>query len=92
MQQLEEPVNEFFAVLHNLVKHCGYKNTRVEDLLVRNKFIMGLWDEKLSEQLRQCTKLSAKEALGQAHVHEEAKEEHLSRSCFHEIAPFDSDR
>nr|XP_037270721.1 uncharacterized protein K02A2.6-like [Rhipicephalus microplus] len=90
VQQLGEPVDEFFTALRNLVKRCGYNNAEIEDRLVRDKFVVGLRNEKLSDQLCRCTKLTAEEALCQARVHEEAEKERLSRETPSENGAFDS--
>lgn len=79
-QQPGESVDDFFTALHNLVKRCGYNSPLVEDRLVCDRFVVGIRDEKLSDQLCRCTKPATDEALFQARIHEDAEKEQLSRA------------
>lgn len=80
----------FFTILRNLDRLCECNIPVVKEHLVRDQFIVGLWDEKLFVQLCLYTKLSAKEGLCQAQKHEESEKEGLFGARFCEIAAFDS--
>lgn len=78
IQQTGESVDDFFTALRNLVKRCSYNNPLVEDRLVRDRFVVGISDERLSDQLCHCTKLTAEEALCLARIHEDVDKQRLS--------------
>lgn len=80
-QQPGETVDAFFTELRTLIRRCNYNSPEIEDRLVRDKFVVGLLDEKLSDQLCRSTRLTADEALLQARQHEDAERERASRSA-----------
>lgn len=65
-----ETVDGFYTVLKNM-KKCNYPLT-VEDRLVRDRFVVGLLDSRLSDQLCRVAKLALQDALTQARQHEDA--------------------
>lgn len=62
-QQAEESVDAFYSALQNMVKKCNYSSASVEDRLVRDRFVVGLLDGGLSEQLCRTPDLSLEKAL-----------------------------
>ncbi|XP_064475825.1 uncharacterized protein LOC135389723 [Ornithodoros turicata] len=78
VQQPGESVDAFYTRLGTMVKRCGYGSDATEDRLVRDRFVVGLRDDRLSDMLCRSAKLTSEEALLQARLHEDAEKE---RSC-----------
>ncbi|XP_064474289.1 uncharacterized protein LOC135388588 [Ornithodoros turicata] len=78
VQHPGEAVDAFYTRLRTMVKRCGYGSDATEDRLVRDRFVVGLRDDRLSGMLCRSAKLTSEEALLQARLHEDAEKE---RSC-----------
>lgn len=78
-QQGDESVDAFYSALRNMVKRCNYGSASVEDRLVRDRFIVGLLDIRLSEQLCRTSDLTLEKALLHARLHEDAEREKRER-------------
>ncbi|XP_064461585.1 uncharacterized protein K02A2.6-like [Ornithodoros turicata] len=72
VQQLGETVDSYYAELCKLCKRCNYASVEVEERLIRDRFIVGLRDARLADQLCRNAKLSLKEAWIQARQAEDA--------------------
>ncbi|XP_049267060.1 uncharacterized protein LOC125756397 [Rhipicephalus sanguineus] len=83
-----ETVDAFYTVLKNMVKKCNYPLT-VEDRLVRDRFVVGLLNSRLSDQLCRVSKLTLQDALTQARQHEDTEKEKQARSS--QANPFNID-
>nr|XP_037280020.1 uncharacterized protein LOC119172989 [Rhipicephalus microplus] len=79
MQAVGESVDAFFTALRNLVKKCNYASREIDDRLVRDRFIVGLLDSRLTDQLCRNPKLTLDKALIQARQYEDAENEKLRR-------------
>lgn len=79
-QQADESVDAFYSALRNMVKRCNYGSASVEDRLVRDRFIVGLFDSRLSEQLCRTSDLTLDKALLHARLHEDAEREKRERA------------
>lgn len=75
-QAVGESVDAFFTALRNLVKKCNYASREIDDRLVRDRFIVGLLDSRLTDQLCRNPKLTLDEAPRQ---YEDAENEKLRR-------------
>ncbi|GFS26225.1 Pol polyprotein [Elysia marginata] len=49
-QKDAETIEEFYRSLKDLVRHCNYKDE--EDSIIRDRFVVGLIDQKLKEKLQ----------------------------------------
>lgn len=78
-QEPGESVDAYYAELCRLVKRCNYPSVQVEERLVRDRFVVGLRDARLSEQLCRNSKLSLKEAWTQARQWEDAEKEKTAK-------------
>ncbi|XP_077536156.1 uncharacterized protein LOC144148507 [Haemaphysalis longicornis] len=78
-QEVGESVDAFFTALRNLVKKCNYASREIDDRLVRDRFIVGLLDSRLTDQLCRNPKLTLDEALIQARQYEDAENEKRRR-------------
>ncbi|XP_064462628.1 uncharacterized protein LOC135373340 [Ornithodoros turicata] len=78
-QAAEEPVDEFYTALCNMVKKCNYRSVEVQERLVRDRFVVGLRDSPLSDLLCRIPKLTLAEALIQARQYEDAEKEKRAR-------------
>nr|XP_037290211.1 uncharacterized protein LOC119185220 [Rhipicephalus microplus] len=82
VQLPDESVDAYYAKLCRMVKRCNYSSAEVERKLVRDRFVAGLRDSRLSDQLCRNAKLTLKEAWMQAHQSEDAdKEKTLPQNC-----------
>ncbi|XP_037515497.1 uncharacterized protein K02A2.6-like [Rhipicephalus sanguineus] len=76
-----ESVDTYYAELCRMVKRCNYPSAAVEERLVRDRFVVGLRDSRLSDQLCRNAKLTLKEAWTQARQSEDAdKEKELTQN------------
>ncbi|XP_037518504.1 uncharacterized protein K02A2.6-like [Rhipicephalus sanguineus] len=75
VQQPGESVDGYYAELCRMVKRCAYPSVQVEERLVRDRFVVGLRDSRLSDQLCRNAKLTLKEAWTQARQAEDAEKE-----------------
>ncbi|XP_064469924.1 uncharacterized protein LOC135384661 [Ornithodoros turicata] len=74
-----ETVDCFYSTLQNMVRRCNYKSSEVEQRLVRDRFVVGLLDARLSDHLCRNAKLTLAEALVQARQQEDADKERASQ-------------
>ncbi|XP_075740610.1 uncharacterized protein LOC119165085 [Rhipicephalus microplus] len=82
VQLPDESVDAYYAELCRMVKRCNYPSAEVEQRLVRDRFVVGLRDSRLSHQLYRNAKLTLKEAWMQARQSEDAdKEKTLPQNC-----------
>nr|XP_037270156.1 uncharacterized protein LOC119161741 [Rhipicephalus microplus] len=82
VQLPDESVDAYYAELCRMVKRCNYPSAEVEQRLVRDRFVVGLRDSGLSDQLCRNAKLTLKEAWMQARQSEDAdKEKTLPQNC-----------
>lgn len=79
IQQAGESANSSFTVLRNFVKKCNYPSCEVEERLIRDRFVVGLRDVKLSDRFCCNPRLTLKEALIQVCQVEDAKGERKFR-------------
>ncbi|XP_037529171.1 uncharacterized protein LOC119406504 [Rhipicephalus sanguineus] len=76
-----ESVDAYYAELCRMAKRCNYQSAAVEERLVRDRFVVGLRDSRLSDQLCRNAKLTLKEAWTQARQSEDAdKEKELTQN------------
>lgn len=78
-QAVGESVDAFFTALRNPVKKCNYAFREIDDRLVRERFIVGSLDSRLTDQLCRNPKLTLDEALIQARQYEDAENEKSRR-------------
>ncbi|XP_049516893.1 uncharacterized protein LOC125942675 [Dermacentor silvarum] len=78
-QQPGETANAFYTALWTMVKRCNYSSPDVEERLVRDHFLVGLLDPKLSDQLCRNPRLTLHEALTHVRQHEDADNERKAR-------------
>ena len=67
-QKESETIEEFYRVLKDLVRFCNYGNE--EESIIRDRFVVGLIDQKLKEKLQLIHDLTLKKALETARQHE----------------------
>ncbi|MDD9361462.1 MAG: hypothetical protein PV344_00830, partial [Anaplasma sp.] len=72
VQEAGESVDSFYTALRTLLKKCHYQSADMEDRLVRDRFVVGLLDSRLSDKLCRCPKLTLGEARLEARIHEDA--------------------
>ena len=70
-QKENETIEEFYRVLKDLVRFCNYGNE--EESIIRDRFVVGLIDQKLKEKLQLIHDLTLKKALETARPHELTK-------------------
>lgn len=70
-QEAGESIDGFHKALHCLAELCGYGT--LHDEMVRERFVVGLRDKRLSEQLRMDAKLMLDKALNKARQSELVK-------------------
>lgn len=75
VQLPDESIDAYYAELCKMVKQCNYPSAEVEQRLVRDRFVVGLRDSRLSNQLCRNAKLTFKEAWMQARQSEDADKE-----------------
>lgn len=90
-QEPGESVDAYYAELSRLVKRCSYPSVQVEERLVRDRFVVGLRDARLSEQLCRNSKLSLKEAWTQARQWEDAEKEKAAKGTAEGFTPVELD-
>ncbi|XP_072144208.1 uncharacterized protein [Dermacentor andersoni] len=72
VQLPDESVDTYYAELRRMVKRCNYPSAAVEERLVRDRFVVGLRDSRLSDQLCRNAKLTLQDAGTQARQSEDA--------------------
>jgi hypothetical protein len=60
-QREGEPVEDFIHDLHHIAERCNYGNLREE--LIRDRIVVGVCDDRLSEKLQSQSKLTLAEAI-----------------------------
>ncbi|XP_075530161.1 uncharacterized protein LOC142563495 [Dermacentor variabilis] len=75
VQLPDESVDTYYAELRRMVKRCNYPSAAVEERLVRGRFVVGLRDSRLSDQLCRNAKLTLQDAWTQARQSEDADRE-----------------
>ncbi|XP_078793900.1 uncharacterized protein LOC105353799 isoform X3 [Oryzias latipes] len=70
-QEMEETVDSFHTALQCLAEHCGYGALHSE--MVRDRFVVGLKDKRLSEQLQMDPELTLENAVNRARQSEQVK-------------------
>ncbi|XP_070378209.1 uncharacterized protein [Dermacentor albipictus] len=75
VQLPDESVDTYYAELRRMVKRCNYPSAAVEERLVRDRFVVGLRDSRLSDQLCRNVKLTLQDAWTQARQSEDADRE-----------------
>ncbi|XP_037579458.1 uncharacterized protein K02A2.6-like [Dermacentor silvarum] len=78
-QQPGESADAFYTALRTMVKRCNYSSPDIEERLVRDRFLVGLLDRKLSDQLCRNPSLMLHEALTHVRQHEDADNERKAR-------------
>lgn len=68
-----ESVEDFVTALHTLAEHCGYGNMREE--IIRDRFVLGIRDKKLSEQLQMDPDLTLSTAINKAKVKQDVAQQ-----------------
>lgn len=86
IQQPDESVDAYYAELCKLVKRCNYPSAAIEERLVRDRFVVGLRDTRLLEQLCRNAKLTLTETWTQARQSEDADKERASARPSNEIS------
>ena len=74
-----EPVDSFITSLHKLIEHCDYG--ALKDEVIRDKLVVGLVDEQLSEKLHLDPNLTLKRAVNQARQKEAVRKQHAVVLC-----------
>ncbi|XP_075556585.1 uncharacterized protein LOC142588643 [Dermacentor variabilis] len=72
VQLPDENVDTYYAELRKMVKRCNYPSAAVEERLVRDRFVVGLRDSRLSDQLCRNATLTLQDAWTQARQSEDA--------------------
>ncbi|XP_077485361.1 uncharacterized protein LOC144095537 [Amblyomma americanum] len=72
-QQPGETVDEFATNLHKLAARCDFDN--MKNRLIRDRFVVGLLDEALSEELQMDPKLTLATALARTRTNETIKQQ-----------------
>ncbi|XP_072142307.1 uncharacterized protein [Dermacentor andersoni] len=67
IQEPEESVDQFVTALHTLADQCDYKE---KEHMIRDRFVVGLRDAKLSESLQMDANLTLASALAKARLKE----------------------
>ncbi|XP_065310832.1 uncharacterized protein [Dermacentor albipictus] len=75
VQLPDESVDTYYAELRRMVKRCNYPSAAVEERLVRDRFVVGLRDSRLSDQLCRNAKLTLQDGWTQARQSEDADRE-----------------
>lgn len=96
-QESGESVDAYYAELCRLVKpmalvkRCNYPSTQIEERLVRDRFVVGLRDARLSDQLCRNYKLTLKNAWTQARQWEDADKEKAAKGIAEGSTPVQLD-
>ncbi|XP_070388960.1 uncharacterized protein, partial [Dermacentor albipictus] len=82
-----ESIDQFMTALHVLADKCDFGE--FQQRLIRNRFVVGLLHEKLSESLQMDPKLSLAKALVRARLKETVQQQQELRNCneVHEYTP-----
>ncbi|XP_070384878.1 uncharacterized protein [Dermacentor albipictus] len=72
VQLPNESVDTYYAELRRMVKRCTFPSAAVEERLVRGRFVVGLRDSHISDQLCRNAKLTLQDAWTQARQSEDA--------------------
>uniref|UniRef100_A0A096LST4 CCHC-type domain-containing protein n=1 Tax=Poecilia formosa TaxID=48698 RepID=A0A096LST4_POEFO len=86
-QETGESIDGFHTALHCLAEYCGYGT--LHDEMVRDRFVVGLRDKRLSEQLQMDAELTLEKALTRARQSELVKKQ---QEMLHDIAGAQLDR
>ena len=82
-QEDGESVDSFITALYGLAEHCSYG--ALHDEMIRDRIVVGLKDDKLSEKLQLNAELTLKQAIDQARQSEAVKKQQaFMRSDFHD--------
>ncbi|KAL3218101.1 hypothetical protein MRX96_006079 [Rhipicephalus microplus] len=73
-QQLGETVDQFAAELSKLADRCEFAS--MKERLIRDRFVVGLRDQVLSEELQMDPKLTMATASARARTSETVKQQH----------------
>ncbi|GFO14290.1 retrovirus-related pol polyprotein from [Plakobranchus ocellatus] len=87
-QRETETIEEFYRVLKDLVRHCNYGAE--EDSIIRDRFVVGLTDQKLKEKLQLIHDLTLKKALETARQHELIKSQMKAQAVVDLVSKNDS--
>ena len=72
-QEEGETFDDFVIALYGLVEHCKYKNLRTE--MIRDRIVVGLCDQKLSERLQLEADLTLEKAMTMVHQSESVRKQ-----------------
>ena len=72
-QEADESVDEFVTALHRLVEHCDYGT--LKDEMVRDRIVVGIRDEQLSERMQLDAHLTLKTAVDQTRQRETVRKQ-----------------
>ena len=78
-QMTGEPVESFITSLHKRIEHCDYG--ALKDEMIRDKIVVGLVDEQLSEKLQLEPNLTLKRAVDQARQKEAVRKQQAVVRC-----------
>ena len=78
-QMTGEPVDSFITSLHKIVEHCDYG--ALKDDMIRDKIVVGLCDEQLSEKLQLYPNYTLKRAVDQARQKEAVRKQQAVVRC-----------
>ncbi|RVE73710.1 hypothetical protein OJAV_G00033850 [Oryzias javanicus] len=78
-QEMGETVDSFHTALQCLAEHCGYGALHSE--MVRDRFVVGLKDKRLSEQLQMDPELTLEKAVNRARQSEQVKKQQEMLNC-----------
>ncbi len=73
IQREDEPVDKFITALYGLIEHCDY-GTLTDDM-IRDRIVVGLRNDKLSEKLQLDPDLTLPKAIQQARQCEQVKKQ-----------------
>ena len=76
VQKPDESVDSFITDLHRLAESCQYDD--LNDQLIRDRIVVGLCDQKLSEKLQMDSELTLEKAVISARQNEAIKQQQLS--------------
>lgn len=75
VQESGESVDSFIKALYDLIQHCEYGAIR--DKLIRDRLVVGLRDQALSEKLQMDEKLTLDTAKQKCLTHENVKKQQI---------------
>ena len=82
-QMTGEHVDSFITSLHKLIEHCDYG--ALKDEMIRDKIVVGLVDEQLSEKLQLDPNLTLKRAVDQARQKKAVRKQQAVVRCNHPV-------